>query len=65
MSAFNIDKFKDYLEDNLVLKEVIEISQKYRQKRLNLLIANDESFALFLISTFFENMKLVSHHDHA
>ena len=40
-----------YLKNNKYLKEAIDISTKFQRKKLQFLIANDDMYSLFFIST--------------
>ena len=40
-----------YLKNNKYLKEAIDISTKFQIKKLQFLIANDDTYSLFFIST--------------
>jgi hypothetical protein len=47
------------------LKEAIDISMKFNRKKLQFLIANDDTYSLFFISTSVSQLKNVGHLDKA
>lgn len=59
------EELQDYLKNNKYLKEAIDISMKFQRKKLQFLIANDDTYSLFFISTSVSQLKNVGHLDKA